>query len=142
VMACSRVALVLLFGGVAAFAQDPFEIHIYQYELLQPGRFTLEQHLNYVGIGTKTFLGTVAPTNDQFHMTYELTGGITPNISLGFMLLTGERPGGGSGLQYAGWRILPHFYAPKSWHWPVDVGLVGEFSFQRTSSRRTPAASS
>jgi hypothetical protein len=117
---------------VRASAQDPFEIHVYQYETLHPGQFTLEQHLNYVGRGTKTYLGTVAPTNDQFHMTYEITGGITDAISVGFMLLSGARPGG-SGLEYAGWRVLPHFYVPRSWHWPLDVGLVAEFSFQQAT---------
>jgi hypothetical protein len=28
--------------------------------------------------------------------------------------------------------VLPHFYAPKSWHLPLELALVGEFSFQRT----------
>jgi hypothetical protein len=28
--------------------------------------------------------------------------------------------------------VLPHFYVPKEWHWPVDLGLVAEFSFQTT----------
>jgi hypothetical protein len=48
------------------------------------------------------------------------------------MLLSAVRPGG-HGLEYAGWRLLPHLYAPKSWHLPVDLGLVAEFSFQRTT---------
>ena len=126
------VGTAVLVNCLPAQAQDPFEIHIYQYEKLEPGRFTLEQHLNYVAIGTKSFAGTVAPSNDQFHMTYEVTGGIADGISLGFMALSGERPGG-SGLTYAGWRILPHFYAPESWHLPVDLGIVAEFSFQRTA---------
>jgi hypothetical protein len=65
-------------------------------------------------------------------MTGELTGGITDNISLGFMLLSAARPGG-PGLEYGGWRVLPHFYAPKSWPLPADLGLVTEFSFQRTT---------
>jgi hypothetical protein len=71
--------------------------------------------------------------NDQFHMTFELTGGLTNNIALGVMLLTAERPGGPA-LEYAGWRILPHFYAPKSWKLPVDLGFVAEFGFQNTTS--------
>ncbi len=125
-----RWTLFLIFVA-AARAQDPFEIHVYQYESLEPGRFTLEQHLNYVSIGSKDFRGTVAPSNNQFHMTYELTGGVTPNASLGVMLLTGEVPGG-IGLQYAGWRILPHLYAPRTWSLPVDMGFVAEFSFQST----------
>jgi hypothetical protein len=120
---------LLASGGIQA--QDPFEIHVYEYEALRPGTFTLETHLNYVGIGTKTVDGPVAPFNNQFHLTYELTGGITNNISLGFMLLSARRPG--YGLDYAGWRLLPHFYVPEEWHWPLGVGLVGEFSFQRTT---------
>jgi hypothetical protein len=125
---CARLVLVL---AAVSRAQDPFEIHVYEYETLKPGRFTLEAHLNYVGLGTKRFEETVAPTHNQFHMTYELTGGITENISLGFMLLNAERPGNGT--EYAGWRLLPHFYAPKSWRLPADIGLVAEFSFQRTA---------
>jgi hypothetical protein len=115
----------------SAYAQDPFEIHVYEYESLKPGAFTLEGHFNYVGIGSKTAQGLVAPMNNQFHMTYELTGGIADNVSLGFMLLTAKRPG--HGLEYAGWRVLPHFYVPEEWHWPLGVGLVTEFSFQRTT---------
>jgi len=62
-------------------------------------------------------------------MTYELTAGITNQMSVGFMQLNGIVPG--QGFEYAGWRVLPHFYAPKSWHLPVDVGFVAEFSFVR-----------
>jgi hypothetical protein len=120
--------------SAAAHAQDPFEIHVYEYETLKPGQFTLEQHLNYWGIGSKQSDRTVAPTNDQFHMTYEITGGITRQISLGLMQLSGVRPGG-SGLEYAGWRLLPHFYAPSSWHLPVALGLVAELSFVRPSTQ-------
>jgi hypothetical protein len=120
-----------MFAGLmTARAQDPFEIHVYEYETLKPAQFTIEQHLNYWAVGSKQFDGTVAPTNDQLHMTYELTGGVTDQISLGFMELNGVRPDG-PGLEYAGWRVLPHFYVPKSWNLPVDIGLVTEFSFVR-----------
>jgi hypothetical protein len=129
-LALSVVAVMLC--PVPAQAQDPFEIHVYEYEQLPLGGFTLEGHFNFVGIGSQQFSGAVAPTQHQFHMTYELTGGITDNLSLGFMLLTAARPGG-SGLEYAGWRLLPHFYAPKNWHLPVNLGLVAEFSFQNTT---------
>lgn len=118
-------------------AQDPFEIHVYEYETLKPVQFTLEQHLNYIGRGTRTFDATLAPTNNQLHMTFELTAGITPEVSIGVMQLNAVRPGG-TGLEYAGWRVLPHFYAPKSWHWPLDVGLVVEFSFQKTAYEENP----
>lgn len=123
----ATLASSLLAGP--AHAQDPFEIHVYEYETLKPGQFTLEQHLNYWAIGSKQSDGTLAPTNDQLHMTYELTGAIVDQISLGFMQLNAVLPG--SGFQYAGWRVLPHFYAPLSWGLPVELGLVVEFSFAR-----------
>ena len=126
-----RIVILYALAGGIALAQDPFEIHVYEYETLKPGQFTLEQHLNYVGRGTKVFDGTLAPTNDQLHMTYELTAGINEAFSIGAMQLNAVRPGG-SGLEYAGWRLLPHFYASKSWHLPIDLGLVMEFSFQKT----------
>lgn len=111
-------------------AQDPFEIHVYEYETLKPLQFTFETHLNYIGIGTKMFNGPLAPTQDQFHTTFELTAGLTDYASIGFMQLNATRPG--TSFQYAGWRVLPHFYAPRSWHWPLELGLVTEFSFQKT----------
>jgi hypothetical protein len=123
----------MLFGALtAALAQDPFEIHIYEYETLAPGGYTLEAHLNYVLQGTKVSEGPLVPSQHQFHMTYELTRGITKETSLGFMFLTAARPDG-SGLEYAGVRLLPHLYAPESWKLPVKLGLVCELSFQRTT---------
>jgi hypothetical protein len=116
-------SLCLLFAGLAN-GQDPFEIHVYEYETLHRGQFTFETHLNYVGNGKPGL-------QDQLHMTFELTGGLTDYASLGFMELNGRRVG--NSLEYAGWRVLPHFYVPRSWHWPVDVGLVAEFSFQKTT---------
>jgi hypothetical protein len=120
---------VALLAAGPLWAQDPFEIHVYDYETLRPGQFTLEQHLNYWAKGSKQADGTVAPTNDQLHMTYELTAGLTSQLSLGFMQLNAVRPG--AGLEYAGWRVLPHWYAPEAWHLPVKLGLVTEFSFVR-----------
>src|SRR5260370_26867123 len=122
--ACATLwaAVVCHVLAAAACAQDPFEIHVYEYETLKRGQFTYEAHLNYVGKGT---------LRDQFHLTNELTAGLTDNISLGLMQLNARRPDHGP--EYAGWRLLPHFYVPRSWHLPLDLGLVAEFSFQRTT---------
>jgi hypothetical protein len=125
-----RLSLFLLFAALAQ-AQDPFEIHVYEYETLRRGQFTFETHLNYVGKGTRTFEGPVAPFQDQLHMTFELTAGLTDYASLGFMQLNARQAG--QTLEYAWWRVLPHFYVPRSWHLPIDVGLVAEFSFQKTT---------
>lgn len=56
--------------------------------------------------------------------------GLTPELALGFMFLSAWEPGNSP--QYAGWRVLPHFYAPESWRLPVKLGFVAEFSFQNT----------
>jgi len=127
----TRAAVVCFLLAGLAHAQDPFEIHVYEYETLRRGQFTFETHLNYVGKGSKNFEGFVAPFFDQLHMTFELTAGLTDYASLGFMQLNARRVG--HALDYAGWRVLPHFYVPRSWHWPIDVGLVAEFSFQSTT---------
>jgi hypothetical protein len=92
----------------------------------------VEAHINYTGIGTHAADGALAPTNNQFHLTGELTVAGTDNLSLGFILLSGVRPGGPGNLEYAGWRVLPYFYVPESWGLPLLLGLVTEFSFQQT----------
>jgi hypothetical protein len=118
---------LVLSISVAVYAQDPFEIQVFEYEPLPLGGFTYEAHLNYVLDGTTKFEGPVAPLQDQFHFSSEWTAGITDQIRLGFTVLTSAGPG--LGTQYAGFRVLPHFYAPKSWGLPANLGLVTEFSF-------------
>jgi hypothetical protein len=126
-----RLAAVSLFlvcnFGISAAAQDSFHIRVHEYESLQPRELDLELHANYVGRGTKSSDGFMAPTNNQLHMAYELTAGLTPGFSLGTMLLDGKRAGGG--MEFAGVKVLPHLYAPRSWNLPLDMGIVAEFSF-------------
>jgi hypothetical protein len=111
-------------------AQDPFEIQVFEYEPLPLGAYTYEAHINYVlDDGTTKFDGPVAPEQDQLHVSSEWTAGITDQIRAGFTVLTAVVPG--LGLQYAGFRILPHFYAPKSWGLPLNLGIVAELSFER-----------
>lgn len=124
---CSTLLVVL---ACAASAQDPFELHVYEYETLPRGVWTIETHLNYVASGTTSPDGLLLPTDNQAHVTYELTRGLAPNVAIGAMLLTATGPGVAPGMRYAGWRILPHVAAPKSWHLPLDIALVVEISFQ------------
>lgn len=138
----TRAGLILAGGLLAAagflFAQDPFEIHVLEYENPHLGEFTIENHLNYVGRGTHEFDGPVAPTQDQFHTASGFTGGLNDFASFGVMQLNARVSGSSSSA--AGWRLVPHFYAPERWHWPIKVGLVTEFSFEKAvyegSSRR------
>src|SRR5258706_14103924 len=131
-----RFIRLLVLSAAAACAPDPFEIPVYQYEPLPRGSFTYEAHLNYVLKGTRLFDGPVAPMHSQLHFTSEVTAGLGGPFAVGVMLLTAVRPD--HSLEYAGWRILPHFYAPRSWHLPVGLGLVTEFSFQKTTYEENP----
>ena len=73
--AFARHVSVLMISVGALCAQDPFEIHVLEYEQLQPGAFTFENHMNYVGHGT------AASTQNVFHDTYELTVGVMKVVS-------------------------------------------------------------
>jgi hypothetical protein len=111
-------------------AQDPFEIHVYEYEPMSMGEYSLEAHLNTMTQGTSAREGTLLPTDQQTHLTLEQTVGLSPEFAIGFMFLNAWEPGYSP--QFAGWRVLPHFYLPESWKLPVRVGFVAEFSFQKT----------
>jgi hypothetical protein len=115
--------------SVLARAQDPFEIQVFEYEPLPLGAYTYEEHLNYVAAGFSHFDGSVAPLEGQLHASSEWTAGLTDEIRLGATALTAYIPG--LGWRYAGFRLLPHFYAPKSWGLPLNLGFVAEFSFER-----------
>jgi hypothetical protein len=128
-----RVKVLLLAGFSClsrAVAQDPFEIHIYEYEPLSLREYSLEAHLNFFGQGTRRSDGSLLPTSHQTHLTLEPTFGVSKNFALGFMFLNAWEPGNAP--QFAGWRVLPHFYAPEDWHLPFRLGFVAEFSFQNT----------
>jgi len=119
----------LLFLVVTTRAQDPFEIQIYEYETVPKGKWNLETHINFVGRGTKFFEGPVAPANHQFHLTFELTRGITEHFELAGYLVLANRPGGGT--EYVGWRVRPRVRLPKSWGLPVDISVAAEVGFPR-----------
>jgi len=120
-------AVLLVFAGILC-AQDPFEIHVYEYDPLPRGSFTYEAHTNYVADGSTKASGPLAPLDHQFHFTSELTAGVTDWFRAAVAILTAKRPD--HELEYAGFRALPHLYAPPSWHLPLNLGLAAEFSFQ------------
>src|SRR5262249_32740390 len=123
------LAGLLLVGWLPAPAQDLFEIQVYEYETVDKGKWNLETHFNHITRGTKTFEGTVAPTNHQFHLTWELTRGITENFEMAGYLVTAERPHGG--YEFVGWRLRPRLRAPQSWDLPVGLSLSFEIGFPR-----------
>ena len=129
--------ILLLFITINANAQDPFEVQVYEYETVPKGMWNLETHINFVGRGSKMFEGKVAPTQHQFHLTYELTHGITNNFEMAAYLVLAHRPG--FGFEYVGWRVRPRVSLPKSWGLPVDISLSGEVGFPRDAYEEADA---
>ncbi|MCM3877368.1 MAG: hypothetical protein NEA02_13255 [Thermoanaerobaculia bacterium] len=119
--------LPLLCASLPLGAQDPFEVQVYEYETVSKGRWNLETHLNYVSKGTTAYEGPMAPTEGQFHTTFELTRGITDSFELAGYVLLGSYTGGS--FQCAGARIRPRVMVPKEWAWPVGVSLSIEIGF-------------
>jgi hypothetical protein len=117
-----KAAMWALIATVAR-AQDAFEIQIYEYETVPKGRWNLENHINYVGKGTKLLEGTVAPMNNQFHLTFELTRGITNYYETAAYLLTAHRPG-------AGYEIRRLAFSPSGASAKI-VGAAGRCERQR-----------
>jgi len=122
--------LASLLISDALYAQDPFEIQVYEYPTVPKGMWNLETHLNYVAEGTKAFEGPVAPTNSQSHVTFELTRGLTNHFELAGYLVLARRVGNGP--EYVGWRVRPRVSLPRSWGLPLDVSISGEVGFPRT----------
>jgi len=122
-----RIAALLLLAPAAAWAQDAFEIQVYEYPTVPAGRWDLETHLNYVAKGSTVASGGVAATEHQTHLTFELTRGITPFFEMAGYLVLANVPG--EGPDFAGWRLRPRISAPAQWHLPVGLSLSVEVGF-------------
>lgn len=120
-----RTVLFLFICAGALRAQDPFEIHVYEYEALPPRSFTYEAHMNYIGKGA-----------EGFHFASEVTAGVTDDFRAAVVLLTAQRLD--HPFEYAGFRVLPHIYAPQRWHLPLHLGFVAEFSFAKAEYVDSP----
>jgi hypothetical protein len=123
--------LLSLAAAPALRAQDPFEIQVYEYETVARGKWELETHLNDTVRGTTARTGTVAPTESQFHTTFELTRGMTDHFELAGYLLLSSRPG--AALEIAGAHVRPRVRVPKEWDWPVDVSLSCEVGWSASA---------
>lgn len=115
--------LSVLAAPAIAAAQDPFEIQVYEYELVPAGRWNLETHMNYTARGRST--ADVASTVDQSHVTFELTRGISKYFELaGYLLLAHD----GTANDVAGWHVRPRVALPEDWM-PVKVSVSAEVGF-------------
>jgi hypothetical protein len=123
-------AFCLLCAAVPVVAQDPFEIQVYEYVTVKKGFWDLEAHLNQIARGERLQSGTVAPTQDQTHLTFELTRGITDYFELAGYLVTARRHGVNGEL--VGWRVRPRFRIPEG-KLPFKFSLSTEFGFPKNT---------
>src|SRR5262249_31685617 len=110
-------------------AQDLFEIQVYPYETVAPHRTMVEFHMNFFPSGTKQTSDGTFPTNHQFHLTMEVTHGLTGHWELGWYLVSAFVPG--EGAKFAGARIRPRFRLPEQWKLPFKVSVSTELGFNR-----------
>jgi hypothetical protein len=128
-LATRMLLVTLLVAGVGtpAVAQDTFEIQVYEYQTVPRGKWDIETHLNLIQRGTRLFEGSVAPTQHQTHLTFELTRGVTDYFEMAGYLVTARRDGAAP--EFAGWRLRPRVRAPDSWKLPVRLSLSVEVGF-------------
>src|SRR5689334_21646055 len=111
--------LLCISAAPVAADQDPFEIQVYEYELVPVGKWNLETHINRVAKGDM---------KDQNHLTFELTRGITKHIEMAGYLVTSTRPGVNGEL--AGWRLRPRWSIPED-KLPFKFSISTEFGFPK-----------
>ena len=124
----AAVAVVSLATPRRIWAQDPFEIQVYEYETVPRGRWDLETHVNYTARGIRELDAGVAPSERQTHLTFELTRGITKYFELAGYLVTARRQRADP--EIAGWRLRPRFRLPEDWL-PFKFSLSTEFGFPK-----------
>jgi hypothetical protein len=124
-----QFALLMAIACPPLYAQDNYEIQVYGYDTVAPGRTMVELHSNYTFEGSKTSQQGVLPTEHQTHLTVEITEGWTEWFETGFYIFTSYGPG--QGYKWVGDHIRPRVRVPEKWHWPVGVSLSTEFGYQR-----------
>jgi hypothetical protein len=121
--------VLLCLNGIAAHAQDNYEIQVYGSETGPPGYTMIELHSNFTVEGSKQTEDGVLPTNHAVHETVEITHGFNPWFEVGFYIFTSARSG--NGWHWVGDHIRPRVRIPESWHWPVGLSLSAEVGYQR-----------
>ena len=108
----SVVLAVCMTHGASVFSA-PDEIQVYTEEMNDPGKFGLEQHINYTVHGTQTpeYPGQMT-TNHVLQATPEFSYGITKNLEAGLYIPFAFAPGGNAFLNAL--RVRLKYIAPRS----------------------------
>ena len=127
--ALAVVCLVAATPATAA-AQDLFEIQVYPYETVAPGRTMVELHNNFFPSGTRDAPVGEFAMNHQAHTTLEVTHGFTDYFECaGYLVTASHVPG--QGAQFAGARIRPRFRFPETPRLFFNVSISFELGFNQ-----------
>lgn len=125
-LANSIGAFVFLLGS-PLLAVDAFEIQVYDSEINEIGKYSLETHLNHVFAGTKVDPEPGLLTSaGSSHLTFEFARGMTPFWELGFYLQTAVSalPQG----YYGGVKLRNKFVLPRKESSTFHLGVNVEVS--------------
>jgi hypothetical protein len=128
-------ALIICLMSGAVFAA-PDEIQVYTEELNNPGRFGLEQHLNYTVKGQQTpeYAGQMT-SQHVLQVTPEFSYGLTKTLEAGLYMPFAFTPDGNSYLN--GLRVRLKYIAPRQDEERVFYGMnveVGRVSYRTSDS--------
>jgi hypothetical protein len=123
------VALLLLAIPSVAWAQDTFEIQVYDAALTKTGHLETDYHLNTTWVGPATPIGNTA-TVHAFHATMENVYGVSREVEVGLYLLSAWND---VGPVFAGmhWRVRVR--TPPDWSFPVAFSLNCELARDATA---------
>jgi hypothetical protein len=120
----------LFVFAAPAPAQDLFEIQVYPYETVEPGRTMTELHTNYFPSGTIDAPPGEYPLNHQSHLTLEVTHGFTKYFECaGYLVTAPHVPGYGS--EFAGVRVRPRFRFRETPNLFFNIGISFELGFNQ-----------
>jgi hypothetical protein len=130
---CARHATAIacfMLPGIA-HAQDLFEIQVYPYDTVPPGRTMVELHNNYFASGTRDAPAGEFAMNHQAHTTLEVTHGFTNYFECaGYLVTASHVPGHGG--EFAGARIRPRFRFKETPQFFFNVSLSFELGFNQS----------
>jgi outer membrane putative beta-barrel porin/alpha-amylase len=130
----ARILVVTALVWAAApivSAQDLFEIQVYPYETVEPGRTMVELHTNYFPSGTTEAAPGEFPENHQSHVTIEVTHGFTKYFECaGYLVMAAHVPNEGG--RFAGARIRPRFRLPETPNLFFNISISFELGFNQS----------
>lgn len=121
--------MVALCRVLPLFAQDNYEIQVYEAATVSKDATMVELHSNFTFGGQQYTQEGVLPTHNIDHETVEITHGFTNWFETGFYFFNAIGSDGRT--NYVGSHIRPRVMVPTSWNWPVGVSLSAEVGYQK-----------